>query len=138
MIILTLIFILILQAIADGLFDRGKKKLSKLIECFYIAFFFVLIYLFVIWLGNYMNLRIDKQELSKLVSAVGVCYLLLRLCIFDPINNIAANRTVYHPGTTTYFYENLITLLYQKTWQYWIFRLFYLACAIILYLRIFV
>ena len=42
MITLNLIVILIAQAVSDAFFFLNKKKLSKLIECLYIALFFVM------------------------------------------------------------------------------------------------
>ena len=119
MILITLITILILKALTDALFFRGKKRLSKWVEE---AWFIVLVIL--AWTHN-------RQSENEFI-AVLMCYYFLRAAIFDTLYNIFANLPIIYKGSTSSWDDYMKKL---TTWQYAALKLFLLAISLIIYFK---
>jgi hypothetical protein len=118
---LIIILILITQAASDALFFTGNKELSKLIECVGIALFFVL-------------MKGNCGRTWSTVFAFGLFYVFMRLLCYDMVFNLIAGLDINFVGSTSYIYDFLMSKL--SYWAFWVFRAFYLAVALIIYLKI--
>jgi hypothetical protein len=83
---LLIIVVTILLAISDGLYDNGKKKISKIIELVGLSSIFLLGYTteYPIWL-------------------ILICAVLIRFSIFSITYNITRKLPLLYLGTTDYF-----------------------------------
>lgn len=116
-----LILILIAQASSDALFFLNKKKISKAIECLYIALFLIL------------PVFVCCKDFNTM-SALILLYLFIRLSIYDIAFNITAGLAINYIGNTSYIYDNFMGKL--SGWQFWVFRIFFAIIATIIYLKV--
>jgi len=76
-ILILLILIVVLEAIYEGLYDKGNKSLSKHIQCIWIACFFGLWYLTIfkwIYFLIYLNIRLLSFDyIYKKISGGKLC-----------------------------------------------------------------
>jgi hypothetical protein len=119
MILIVLISVIILKALTDALFFRGKKRKSKWVEE---AWFIILVFFL------YQHNRQSDRE----VYAFIICYYFLRAAIFDSIFNIFAKLAILHTGTTSEWDDYMSRL---KTWQYISYKAFFLCIAILIYVK---
>lgn len=121
MLAMIIIVILIAQASSDALFFLKKKRLSKLIECLYIALFLIL----PVFLKS-----IDFHYMSALI----LFYLFARLAIYDIVFNLTAGLSINYVGNTSYIYDDFISKL--KNWEFWVFKIGFGLIALVIYIKI--
>ena len=104
LIIIMAFFLIIFEAIPEGLKDNGRKMMAG---------FFQFIYLFIISITIFSFLSgvcipYEGKSLIKLIAGYG----LLRYAIFDIIYNLSADNEIFFVGSTK---------MYDKIWQ-WFFK----------------
>ncbi len=91
--ILTILFLILFEAIYEGLKSRGLHIASEWIEVFYLAFVTVIV---IMWALGITLIGLRSVPFLKALAG----YLLLRFAIFDFIWNIAAGQKIFYIGQT--------------------------------------
>lgn len=115
----TIILILILKALTDSLFFKGKKRLSKWIE----ESWFILLVWFLYW---------HNKQSENEVLAFLVCYYFMRAALFDTFYNVFTKLPIFYKGTTSEWDDYMARI---KTWQYIALKSFFLLLGILVYLK---
>jgi hypothetical protein len=105
MLLLASILLILLEAISEGLADRGKKTIAGIMEFFYRA---MVTFVVFAWLINFDIFYVKYENLFYIIGG----YLLLRFAIFDIVYNLVRGLPFFFIGTTKVF---------DKTWQ-WFFK----------------
>ena len=103
--LLVALFLIIFEAVSEGLYDRQKKTIAGVIEFIYRAVVTLIIFA---WLTNYWN--IDTVATDYWITVVG--YVMLRFAIFDVIYSLARGNTgIFYIGNTKLYERALVWLL---------------------------
>ena len=95
MILLITLFLIITEAVYEGLSDRGLKPLAGVLEFIYKAFITLSIFA---WLC-----RIDIYYTSISYWYIIGGYLLLRFALFDYTYNLVVGNPLFYLGDTKYY-----------------------------------
>jgi len=95
-IILIALFLIVFEAVYEGLLIRGKHIASELIELVYRAVLTLVLFAWVT--GTKSIINTDVQFIRIIVG-----YVFLRFSIFDPIWNLAAGQPINFVGSTKLF-----------------------------------
>ena len=137
MIYLTLLIIILLQSVSDGLRERSLKKWSKRLEHLSIGLFFVLplaVFKDISWI--YFLSGGAKESLWIIVQVwfcITVLYLFIRAYLFDPVVHTVSGWKINTVGTTSPLWDKLMGRLHS--WQFWVMRGFFLALSIFWYYK---
>ena len=119
MIYLSITIIILLQAVSDGLREMKQKRWAKTLEhASIIALFFIPMLYKVHELAMYFN--------------IFLLYVFIRAYLFDPVMHFVSG---WHPnfvGTTSPWWDKLMARM--NSWQFWVFRAFFLALSIFWYI----
>lgn len=118
MILLVYSILIILLALTDTLFNKHHKATSKIVE--EVAFASVL-----------FSLLLFKEFSIDYIVAVYIMYIMLRISLFDFFFNILSNLQYDYSGTTTFFWDKLMS--YFKNWKFWILRGFFYGLAVLIW-----
>jgi len=103
--LLISLFLIIFEAVSEGLYDRQKKTIAGVIEFIYRAVVTLIIFA---WLTNYWH--VDTEATDYWVTVVG--YVMLRFAIFDVIYSLARGNTgIFYIGNTKLYERALVWLL---------------------------
>lgn len=105
MLLLASILLILLEAIPEGLADRGLKTIAGVIEFVYRAMVTLIVFA---WLIGFHLFHVEYENLFYIIGG----YLLLRFAIFDVVYNLIRGLSIFYIGTTK---------LYDKVWQ-WFFK----------------
>ena len=99
------LFLIIFEAVSEGLYDRQKKTIAGVIEFIYRAVVTLIIFA---WLTNYWH--IDTATTDYWVTVIG--YVMLRFAIFDVIYSLARGNTgIFYIGNTKLYERALVWLI---------------------------
>lgn len=101
MIFLIVLFLIVLEAVSEGLYDNGSKTLSGVFE-FILRVVTMLVVLF--WLYGINSPFIYELPLWQLIGG----YVLLRFALFDAVYNLIRCLPVFYIGSTK---------IYDKLWR---------------------
>jgi len=103
--LLVALFLIIFEAVSEGLYDRQKKTIAGVIEFIYRAVVTLIIFA---WLTNYWH--INTTAADYWVTVVG--YVILRFAIFDVIYSLARGNTgIFYIGNTKLYERALVWLI---------------------------
>jgi len=95
-ILILALFLIVCEAVFEGLSIRGKHLASELIELVYRAVLTLVLFAWVTGIKSIIN--IDVQFIRVIIG-----YVFLRFSIFDPIWNLAAGQPINFVGSTKLF-----------------------------------
>jgi len=90
------LFLIVFQAVHDGLQMKDQKSIAGLIKFFYSV---VIALVLFAWVTS--EVIFDCNTDTYIVTIIG--YILLRFAIYDPIINRIIRQKWYYIGTTKYF-----------------------------------
>lgn len=96
------LFLILFEAIPEGLADSGRKRIAGLLEFIYLAVVTVSIFL---WICN-INIPVSMQGDMLGYGLLG--YIFLRFAIFDYIYNLAVGQGLGFIGSTK-FYDRILS-----------------------------
>ena len=105
--------LIILLALTDALFFRGKKSKSKIIEELTHVIFITIPILYP---------NIEWRFISQLL----LTYLFLRIALFDPLFNLFSNLDINYIGSTD-IWNKAIKTLNLKSFNFWLIRIFFIG-----------
>lgn len=99
--LLIALFLILTEAISEGLRNRGRKDIAGVIELLYRAAITLIV--FAWFLGNVFVFEYRTD--NYFVTIIG--YVLLRFALFDIAYNLTIGEVINHIGTTK-FYDKLL------------------------------
>lgn len=99
--LLIALFLILFEAISEGLRDKGHKAIAGVIELLYRAA--ITLVVFAWFLGNVFVFEYRTD--NYFVTIIG--YVLLRFALFDIAYNLTIGEAINHIGTTK-FYDKLL------------------------------
>jgi hypothetical protein len=103
--LLIALFLILFEAIPEGLADRGKKRIAGVIEFIYRAVITLTIFYI---LGGFCKIHLTSTPFWQVI----VGYVLLRFALFDLCYNLTRKLPVFYIGDTK---------LFDKFWK-WFFK----------------
>ena len=100
------IFLIVFQAVPDGLYDEGKKTLAGVLKSIYLAVVTIITFAFIT--GVYF---VPDRHVF-LVTLAG--YLLMRFSLFYVIYNLTRGLPIFFIGTTK-IYDKVLNWFFKKT-----------------------
>lgn len=138
--LLTIVILTLLEAVHEGLVERGLKTFGGLVEFIKLAFIAAMIP-FYMGYGHYDYYFSDWRHLMWFLVPFIIGWMCIRYALFDFIHNAAAGWNLYHIGTTKLYDRVLSWFLDEKIAQprprfFWITRTLLLAVGISLIIRL--
>lgn len=123
------IIIVALEAIEDGLWERGHKKWSKRSEGVYKVLLLLLPCLFTV---DFLRIH-TFWEKANYIFVIAVLWASIRAFLFDPIMHLISGYDQDHVGITSPVWDKIMTRL--SDWRVWIFRGAFIAFSIFWYYK---
>lgn len=105
--IVAALFLIIFEAVYEGLRDRGKKTIAGVIEFIYLSVITLIVYA---WLSGYLIFHVNNPLFILTIGG----YVLVRYALFDPVYNKCRGNDLWYIGNTK-IYDKLLGWFFRWT-----------------------
>lgn len=132
MIYFILLIVVILEAVEDGLREKGKKTWSKRTEGFYKVLLIYVPCFFTIDLWE-VHSWTQFVATAHYLFVVLILWIFIRTYLFDPVMHLISGWSVNTVGITSPLYDKIMKNL--PGWKTWVWRGFWLFLSIFWYYK---
>lgn len=126
--LLLALFLIVFEAIPEGLADRGMKTFAGILEALKLVVITGLLFLF-------FN-GIIRFEYNSYIWYIVVGYILVRFSLFDLLYNLSRGVELNHVGTTKLYDKVYFSITKKMPFPYILFvKLVFITCGISMLLK---